>query len=94
MADRVLLTGATGFVGRAVLGRLTELDFDAVAASRDFDAVSPDVRRFGIDRLDAGTEWEARKVLLRSALPSPSIAPGRSVAPGANGAAPLAATQR
>jgi UDP-glucose 4-epimerase len=58
MANRVLLTGATGFVGRAVLDRLTELDFDAVAASRDFDAVSPDVRRFGIDRLDAGTEWE------------------------------------
>ena len=58
MTSRVLLTGASGFVGRAVLNRLTELDFDLVAASRDFGAVSPNVRRFGIGRLDADTEWK------------------------------------
>jgi UDP-glucose 4-epimerase len=58
MPSRVLLTGARGFVGRAVLDRLAQLDFDLVAASRDFGAISPNVRKFGIDRLDAGTEWE------------------------------------
>jgi UDP-glucose 4-epimerase len=39
------------------LDRLAQLDFHLVAASRDFGAVSPNVRRFGIDRLDGGTEW-------------------------------------
>jgi ATP-dependent Lhr-like helicase len=33
-----------------------------------------------LEEMNPATEWEARKALLRSALPSPSIAPGRNVA--------------
>jgi ATP-dependent Lhr-like helicase len=33
-----------------------------------------------LEEMDAATEWEARKALLRSALPSPSIAPAGSAA--------------
>jgi ATP-dependent Lhr-like helicase len=41
--------------------------------------------------LDPATEWDARKALLRSALPSPSILPVPSAAPATNGAARLVA---
>src|SRR5690242_16942540 len=57
MSSRILLTGASGFIGQAVLDRLAQLDFEAVAASRNVGAIPLDVRRFRIDRLDAGTQW-------------------------------------
>jgi ATP-dependent helicase Lhr and Lhr-like helicase len=41
--------------------------------------------------MDPAVEWEARKALLRSALPSPSILPAPNAAPATNGAARLAA---
>jgi len=46
-----------------------------------------------LEEMDPAAEWEARKALLRSALPSAPIAPGSRVAQEANGAASLAARQ-
>ncbi|SDT46368.1 UDP-glucose 4-epimerase family protein [Pseudomonas prosekii] len=57
---RVLLTGATGFVGRAVLGRLAASDdLQAVAAIRG-DALSdcpPHVSTVQVAGLEDGTDW-------------------------------------
>lgn len=57
---RVLLTGATGFVGRAVLGRLAASDdLQAVAAIRGhaLPDCPPHVTTVQVTGLEAGTDW-------------------------------------
>ncbi|MGF6129822.1 nucleoside-diphosphate-sugar epimerase [Pseudomonas frederiksbergensis] len=57
---RVLLTGATGFVGRAVLGRLAASDdLQAVAAIRGhaLPDCPPHVSTVQVAGLEAGTDW-------------------------------------
>jgi ATP-dependent Lhr-like helicase len=44
-----------------------------------------------LEEMGPAAEWEARKALLRSALPSPSILPAPTAAPATNGAARHAA---
>ncbi|AZL67611.1 UDP-glucose 4-epimerase family protein [Pseudomonas oryziphila] len=58
MSYPVLLTGATGFVGAAVLGRLLGDGCRVTAVVRG-DCASVDSRavRYGIDALDEQTEW-------------------------------------
>lgn len=58
MPHRILLTGATGFVGSAILNRLVSRGDSVVAAIRQ---VSVDLSRptdvFRFDRLDGSTDW-------------------------------------
>ncbi|CCB65051.1 NAD(P)-dependent oxidoreductase [Hyphomicrobium sp. MC1] len=49
---RVLLTGATGFIGRQVLRSLVDDDIDVVVASRSHDQKSDRYRVEGVDLLD------------------------------------------
>jgi len=54
---RVLVTGATGFVGRAVCARLLQLSFD-VSASTRFPQKLPDgVKQGPVETIDVQTDW-------------------------------------
>lgn len=58
MSYPVLLTGATGFVGAAVLGRLLDDGCRVTAVVRgDNASVDPRAVRYAIDSLDEQTEW-------------------------------------
>lgn len=58
MSYSVLLTGATGFVGAAVLGRLLDDGCRVTAVVRgDYASVDSRAVRYGIDTLDEQTEW-------------------------------------
>lgn len=56
--SNILLTGASGFVGGAVLNCLTAVGYDVTAALRNGQISLPsNVRRIVIPGLDAGTPW-------------------------------------
>ncbi len=59
MTGRVLLTGASGFVGRAVLGRLVHADRPLTLAVRSAERSSSDetVREFVVGDMTAHTDW-------------------------------------
>jgi nucleoside-diphosphate-sugar epimerase len=59
MLSKVLLTGGTGFVGRAVLNHLCQGGRDVVACSRAGNMDVPDGARFlRVLDLDANTDWK------------------------------------
>lgn len=55
----VLVTGANGFVGRALVRRLVEDGYDVRIATRQAGAASPEVgqRTISVGRIDSGTDW-------------------------------------
>lgn len=59
MTSTVLLTGATGFVGRAVLSSLVARADRVRAAVRCASALDARVATFQIDALDGDTQWQA-----------------------------------
>lgn len=57
-ADRILVTGATGFLGRAVVDHLLTRDRTVRAAVRHISAdVSPEVATVAVGDLSADTDW-------------------------------------
>ncbi|GAC1374954.1 MAG: NAD-dependent epimerase/dehydratase family protein [Aquirhabdus sp.] len=54
---KVLVTGANGFVGRAVLNKLLEQDYEPIAAIRNIKALPDNVSKFRINDLDGNTDW-------------------------------------
>lgn len=58
MTSTVLVTGATGFVGRAVLSSLAARGHRLRAAVRSSSALDAQVETFQIDALDADTQWQ------------------------------------
>lgn len=60
MSHRILLTGASGFVGKAVLGKLLERGEAVVVALRHGSEVQgKGAEQFRFAQLDGGTEWKA-----------------------------------
>ncbi|MDX9687533.1 UDP-glucose 4-epimerase family protein [Halopseudomonas formosensis] len=58
MNGKILLTGANGFVGRAVLDRLVQIGHPVKAAVRSSGAeLGSQVKRIVISGLDANTDW-------------------------------------
>ena len=63
MSHKILLTGASGFVGSAVLGRLLDRGDAVVAALRHgSEAVTSQAEQFRFGQLDGETEWSAALV--------------------------------
>jgi len=62
-ADRILVTGATGFLGRAVAAHLVAGGRNVCAASRRLpDEASPGVDAIALGNLSADTDWSAALV--------------------------------
>ena len=60
MSPSVLVTGANGFVGRAVVDKLLACGFDVRAAVRQSGARFPaDVSVFEVGSIDAATDWRS-----------------------------------
>lgn len=60
---RVLITGANGFVGAALVRGLSDCGLDVVAASRSFfEVISKNVRQVTVGDIDGGTDWSAALV--------------------------------
>jgi len=60
MSHRILLTGASGFVGKAVLGKLLERGEAVIVALRHGSEVQgKGAEQFRFVQLDGGTEWKA-----------------------------------
>lgn len=60
MSHRILLTGASGFVGKAVLGRLLDRGDAVVTALRHgSEAANSQAEQFRFGQLDSETDWSA-----------------------------------
>ncbi|MFD2641180.1 UDP-glucose 4-epimerase family protein [Pseudomonas japonica] len=71
MSHTVLLTGASGFVGKAVLDGLLARDYSVVAALRNVPAgLDPRVTVSRFEALDEATDWSAALVGVRTVIHS------------------------
>ncbi len=56
--NKILVTGATGFIGRALLERLHSRQFEVVAVVRKLsDSLSTDIQQQVVDDISSATEW-------------------------------------
>ncbi len=54
---KILVTGATGFVGRALLSQLSSSRFDVTAATRDEVSVGPCIQSTLVGNIGPNTDW-------------------------------------
>ena len=55
---KVLVTGASGFVGSALIEKLIAEDIELLAVARDAAKISADIACIGVKNIDANTSWQ------------------------------------